>query len=214
LRALIFANGDPATPELVERWLQPDAIVIAADGGARNVLDAGLTPDTVIGDFDSLPDSLLDPLERRGVRFIIHPVHKDETDLELAIQYALDCGATDIVIFSALGGRWDQSLGNILLLTLPALDMPARIVDQRQTMSIIRPGGEARIDGREGDTLSLIALGGDARGVTIEGCEYPLADDVLPFGQTFGISNVLTGPIARVRVRDGIVLVIHMRQTL
>jgi thiamine pyrophosphokinase len=79
-------------------------------------------------------------------------------------------------------------------------------------MSIIRPGGEARIDGHEGDTLSLIALGGDARGVTIEGCEYPLTDAVLPFGQTLGISNVLTGPTARVRVRDGIVLVIHMRQ--
>ncbi|MGH2592975.1 MAG: thiamine diphosphokinase, partial [Anaerolineae bacterium] len=149
-----------------------------------------------------------------GVHFIVHPARKDETDLELAIQHALERGATEIVMFSALGGRWDQSLANILLLTLPDLrGVPARIVDQRQTMVILAGDAEARIEGRVGDTLSLIALGGDAHGVTIEGCEYPLNQARLPFGKTLGISNVLIEPTARVSVKEGIVLVIHIRQT-
>lgn len=193
--------------------MQPDSIAIAADGGVLNALTAGITPDTVIGDLDSLPDAIRADLERRGVRFIVHPARKDETDLELAIQHALERGATEIVIFSALGGRWDQSLANILLLTLPDLrGVPARIVDQRQTMVILTGDAEAHIQGRVGDTLSLIALGGDAHGVTIEGCEYPLNQARLPFGKTLGISNVLIEPTARVSVKEGIVLVIHRRK--
>ena len=215
MRALIFANGDPASREVVQRWMQPDSIAIAADGGVRNALTAGITPDTVIGDLDSLPDAIRADLERRGVRFIVHPARKDETDLELAIHHALERGATEIVIFSALGGRWDQSLANVLLLTLPDLrGVPARIVDQRQTMAILAGDTEAHIEGRVGDTLSLIALGGDAHGVTVEGCEYPLNQARLPFGKTLGISNVLIEPTARVSVKEGIVLVIHIRQTV
>jgi thiamine pyrophosphokinase len=210
MRALIFANGDPASLDSVRRWKQPDSIMIAADGGTLNALEAGLAPDVVIGDLDSLPDPIRADLQRRGVAFIVHPARKDQTDLELAIGHALDRGAADIVIFSALGGRWDHSLGNILLLA--TLSIPARIVDPHQTLLMIK-NGAARIEGRIGDALSLIALGGDAHGVTIEGCEYPLRDAILPFGAGLGISNVLLESEARVRVREGIVLVIHSGKT-
>jgi thiamine pyrophosphokinase len=214
MRALIFANGDPTSRTLVEQWMQPDSIVIAADGGARNARAIGVTPDTVIGDLDSLDGGLRADLESHGTRFIVHPTHKDETDLELAIHHALGRGASDLVIFSALGGRWDQSLGNILLLTSPALrNVPARLVDPQQMIIVVRSAGEneTHIAGQAGDTLSLIALGGDAHGVTIEGCEYPLNGAVLPFGVTLGISNTLIAPEARVRVSDGVVLIVHSR---
>lgn len=212
MRALIFANGDAPAGDVARQWLERDAMVIAADGGATNALAAGLAPDTVIGDLDSLPEALRADLERRGARFIVHPARKDEIDLELAVRYALERGATDIVIFSALGGRWDQSLANVLLLTLPALrNVPAQIVDRRQTLRAVHSGRPARIEGRAGDTLSLLAVGGDARGVTIEGCEYALSDALLPFGVTLGVSNALVESAARVSVMEGIVLAIHRR---
>ncbi len=215
MRALIFANGDPPAGDIARQWLQRDAIVIAADGGAANALAAGLAPDTVIGDLDSLPEAMRADLERRGARFVVHPARKDETDLELAVRHALERGATDIVIFSALGGRWDQSLANTLLLALPALrNVPAQIVDRRQTMRLVHSGRPARIEGRPGDTLSLLALGGDARGVTIEGCEYALSDALLPLGATLGVSNVLVEPAAQVSVKEGIVLAIQMRDNV
>jgi thiamine pyrophosphokinase len=212
VRALIFANGDPASPEIARHWMQPDAIAIAADGGARNALAVGVVPDAVIGDLDSLPEAIRADLEARGAVFALHPERKDQTDLELALLYALERGATEIVILSGLGGRWDQSLANILLLTLPQLrGVPARIVDPHQSLSVATAGRPARIEGQIGDTLSLIALGGDAGGVTIEGCEYRLDDAPLPFGPSLGISNVLSEPEAAVSVKDGMVLVIHIR---
>ena len=208
MRAVIFANGNLPDRKIVERWLTPADRVIAADGGTRNALTVAVTPHVIIGDLDSLQEADRLQLEHAGVQFIVYPTHKDATDLELALRYALEQGASEIVMFSALGGRWDQALGNLLLLTLPELNgVPACIVDRNLTMMAIRH--QAKIHGHIGDTLSLIALAGDATGVTIEGCEYPLQNAVLPFGATLGISNVLAEPLATITVKEGVVLAVH-----
>ncbi|HEY4721353.1 MAG TPA: thiamine diphosphokinase, partial [Anaerolineae bacterium] len=118
MRALIFANGDAPDERVIKRWLDAAALIIAADGGARNALSIGVMPQIVIGDLDSLHPADRLQLEQAQAQFIVYPAHKDYTDLELAIRHALERGATEIVIASALGGRWDQSLANMLLLTL------------------------------------------------------------------------------------------------
>jgi thiamine pyrophosphokinase len=208
MRVIIFANGDAPDRKTIERWIAPTDRIIAADGGTRNALSLEITPHVVIGDLDSLAEADREQLERAGVPFIVYPTHKDYTDLELAIRYALDQGTTEIVIFSALGGRWDQSLANLMLLTLPELaQVTTRIIDRGVSIEAIRD--RATITGRAGDTLSLIALKGDAHGVTIEGCEYPLSDATLPFGATLGISNVLTQDVVKITVKQGQILVVH-----
>ncbi len=208
MRAIIFANGDAPNRETIERWITPTDRIIAADGGTHNALSVGITPHVVIGDLDSLAEADREQLERAGVPFIVYPVHKDYTDLELAIRYALEQGATALVIFSALGGRWDQSLANLMLLSLPELaHVTARIIDRAVSIEVIRD--RATITGRAGDGLSLIALKGDAHGVTIEGCAYPLSDATLPCGATLGISNVLTQSTVKITVKQGEILAIH-----
>jgi thiamine pyrophosphokinase len=208
MRAIIFANGDVPDRKTIERWITPTDRIIAADGGTRNALSMGMTPHVVIGDLDSLAEADREQLERAGVPLIVYPTHKDYTDLELALRYALAQGVTEIIIFSALGGRWDQSLANLMLLSLPELaHVTTRIIDRAVSIEAIRD--RAEITGRAGDTLSLIALRGDAHGVTIEGCEYPLSDATLPFGATLGISNVLTQEIVKITVKQGEILAIH-----
>jgi len=210
MRAIIFANGDASNPEIVRQWTAQADLIIAADGGTRHALSAGVLPHVVIGDLDSLAETDRARLERSGVQLIVYPTHKDYTDLELALRYARKQHATEIVIFSALGGRWDQSLANLMLLTLPELaQVPTHIVDHHLSIRVIRD--RAEISGRAGDTLSLIALKGDALGVTIEGCEYPLNNATLPFGATLGISNVLIQPTAKITVRQGQILALHTR---
>jgi thiamine pyrophosphokinase len=146
-----------------------------------------------------------------GVQLIVYPTHKDYTDLELAVQYARQQQATEIIIFGALGGRWDQSLANVMLLAAPELaQVPTRLVDHALSIQVIRD--RAEIAGRVGDTLSLIALTGDAHGVTIEGCEYPLHEAALPLGATLGISNVFAQPAAKITVRQGLILALHTRR--
>ena len=208
MRAIIFANGDAPDPEIVRHWVEQADLIIAADGGTRHALSAGVVPHVVIGDLDSLAETDRAQLDRSGVQLIVHPRHKDYTDLELALRYALEQGAKEIIIVSALGGRWDQSLANLLLLTLPELaQVFTRIIDHHLSIQVIRD--RAEIAGRAGDTLSLIALKGDAHSVTIEGCEYPLLDATLPFGATLGISNVLAQPIAKITVKQGMILTLH-----
>ncbi|MCP4537563.1 MAG: thiamine diphosphokinase [Chloroflexi bacterium] len=205
MRAIIFANGEFPDPSGVRDLLQHDDLVIAADGGTRHALTAGVTPDVIIGDLDSLSSQVQAHVEATGSRVIRFSPRKDETDLELALQHAVCEGATEIIILAALGGRLDQTIANILLLAMPELNgINVRIVEGAQTAFLIFD--ETHIQGQPGDTVSLIPLGGDAVGVTAEGLEWPLQKDTLRFGPARGVSNVLTAEQARVYVRQGLLL--------
>jgi thiamine pyrophosphokinase len=210
MHAIIFANGELQNPQSTRKLIKPDTRVIAANGGTRHVLAAGVTPDVVIGDLDSLPSDFQARIEAAGTQIVRFSPRKDETDLELALLHAAREGATEIVILAALGRRLDQTLANVLLLALPELNgIDARIVEGAQEAFLIQ--NEAAIAGQPGDTVSLIPLGGDAGGVTAEGLEWPLHEDILRFGPARGVSNVLAAEEAHVRVRHGLLLcvVIH-----
>jgi thiamine pyrophosphokinase len=210
MRAVIFANGLFPEPESHRRLLGPDDLIVAADGGVAHARALGVTPHVVIGDLDSLPPKVRAELEAAGTRFISYPPAKDETDLELALLYVAERGAREILILGALGGRLDQMLANLLLLTLPAVaQADVRIFERDQTAFLIR--SQTVIEGEPGDVVSLIPLGGDAVGVTAEGLRWPLGDEVLRFGPARGISNVLLGRHARVCVREGTLLCVVTR---
>ncbi|MCS7062409.1 MAG: thiamine diphosphokinase, partial [Anaerolineae bacterium] len=120
-RAIIFANGELPEPAAVRGLIQPDDLLIAADGGARHCRALGLTPHLVIGDFDSLDAAELGALEQAGATLRQHPRDKDETDLELALLEAAARGASYLVVLGAFGGRLDMTLANIQLLLHPKL---------------------------------------------------------------------------------------------
>lgn len=210
MRVLILANGNPPSPDLAHEYAGWADLLVAANGGAGHALGLGLQPDVVIGDLDSLNRAERTRLEAGGARFIVHPPAKDETDLELALLHAVEQSADQIVILGALGGRLDQTLANVLLLSLPALaGRDVRLVDGSQTAFLIRDG--ATLHGQPGDIVSLIPLGGPAHGVITQGLAYPLSDETLPFGPALGVSNELTAQQAHVQVRDGLVLCIHFK---
>ncbi|MEA3341543.1 MAG: thiamine diphosphokinase [Chloroflexota bacterium] len=205
MRTIIFANGEFSDVQNMRDILRPGDLTIAADGGTRHALAAGVTPHVVIGDLDSLSAGDLAQVKAGGARIIRFSPRKDETDLELALLHAARAGANEIIILAALGGRLDQTIANVLLLSLPELkELDVRIVEGAQTAFLIQ--GEALVKGQPGDTVSLIPLGGDAVDVTAEGLEWPLQKETLHFGPARGVSNVLTTERARVRVRQGLLL--------
>jgi thiamine pyrophosphokinase len=206
---VIIANGDPPDSLLARRHAKQADLLVAADGGAGHALALDLLPDVIIGDLDSLDENQQTQLRAAGARFLVHPAAKDETDLELALRYAVQQNADPIVVIAALGGRLDQMLANILLLTMPALNnRDVRLVDGSQTAFVVRQ--EATITGKPGDTVSLIPLGGEVRGVTTDGLLYPLTEGTLPFGPALGVSNEMTASQAYVQVRDGLLLCVHL----
>jgi len=209
-RAIIFANGILAEPVVARSLLREDDFIIAADGGIHNAQSVGVTPHVLIGDFDSITPAELTRLEKTSVQLLRHPPEKDETDLELAISLALEKLFTEIVVVGALGGRLDQTLGNIALLAIVPPSVDIRLDDGREEAFIIT--NRHTITGKAGDTLSLIPWGSSAEGVTTENLRYPLSNETLRSNKSRGISNEMLGDQATVHLNRGMLVVIHSRK--
>lgn len=212
-RAIIFANGRMDIPPEIIKSLQSSDLIIAADGGTHHCESLGITPNVIIGDFDSLDSSKIIDYRQAGVEIIQYPIQKDETDLELVLEYTLKQGVTEIFIIGALGARWDMTLANILLTAHPKFSSSKiRLLDGSQELVLLRGGEQIDIQGRPGYLLSLIPLAGDAHGITTHGLEYPLIDETLYFGSSRGVSNVFLQDHAWIVVREGVILCVLNRE--
>ncbi len=208
-RIVIFANGILTDPDLLRSRLRPSDRIFCADGGARHALALGLTPEAIIGDLDSLATELVAEMEAAGVTIHRHPTDKDYTDLELAFQLAATEKTDEILLVTALGGRLDQMLANIFLLTRPEYaSIQLTLVDGPQWATLVRSHQSTIVNGRPGDTLSLLPLTPTAT-VTLTGVKWPLEQVALSFGSTLSISNELTAYQAAIQVSQGMILLIH-----
>lgn len=210
-RVVIFVNGSLPENSTVKGLLHADDILLGADGGTRHILALGLMPFLVIGDLDSLSEDEIYELGNADVRFHQYPEDKDETDLELTLQHAVELRPTSILVIAALGGRLDQTLGNLSLLSdvrLAALDI--RIEDGVEEAFFCRDRAEVR--GSRGDVISLIPWNGDVSGVTTAGLKWPLHGESLFSYKTRGLSNELVADAASIQVKSGLLLVVHRRK--
>jgi thiamine pyrophosphokinase len=182
--------------------------VVAADGGLDRAQALGLDVDVVIGDLDSVTPDALEAAEASGARVVRHPVAKDTTDLELALDEAIALRARRVLVVASDGGRLDHLLASLLLLAsnrYEDVQLDALVGDA--LVHVIR--GDRAIGGEPGELLTLIALGGQATGVVTQGLEYPLADETLDAGSTRGVSNVFAEAEARVTVETGVLVAIR-----
>lgn len=211
MRALVFTNGELNDGPAVRAALDgaQDALIVAADGGARLALACGVTPGLVVGDLDSISPEMLAQLEAQGAEVLRFPAHKDETDLELALLEAARRGAQPITLIGAAGGRLDHMLANFYLLAMPDLRaVDVRAVVGQQTLWVIGPGEHA-LEGAAGDTISLIPVTPEASGIVTEGLGYPLRGESLYIGAARGVSNVMLDRSARVTLGAGLLFVVH-----
>ena len=211
MRTVVVAHGDV---EPADRDLAAGAeMVIAADGGAFTLDRWGITPNLVVGDFDSLGLERAAALGARGATVVPFPVEKAESDLELAMRYAFESGADDIVVLGAFGGRLDHAQANVLLLADPAYrGWSVRAVQGRTQLRALHGGKRASLEGPRGSIVTLLPLTGEAQGVTTQGLRYALADDTLRFGRSRGLSNVITSTPASVSLEHGVLLVIEVNE--
>ena len=179
----------------------PGDLLLCADGGYRPALRSGLTPDLVIGDFDTLP-----PPENGKVPLRFLSVHKDDTDLGVCIQEGRDRGYREFVLAGCLGGRVDHTLACLQLMADGALRGESfRAVDALNDLTILTPGTYT-LPRREGRLLSLLAFSEQVEGITLQGTEWPLTDATLTQRYPLGISNVITGRQAALSFRTGLLL--------
>ncbi len=185
--------------------IQSGDFVIAADGGLIHTQALGITPQAILGDFDSLgyvPDGAA-----------VYPVEKDDTDAMLAVRLGLQRGFTEFVIYGGLEGpRLDHTVANFQTLQFLA-DQGARgtLVGKNQMVTLLKDGTLTFPAAAEG-TLSLFCLGPDARGVTLRGLQYPLEMGTLTAGFPLGCSNHFIGKDSEISVGSGSLLVIYQRE--
>jgi thiamine pyrophosphokinase len=221
--ALVVADGDVPRRAVLDAawpgWADEVGLIIAADGGWEKAAAIGLLPDLLVGDADSLSEERFAELAAVGVPIERSPVAKDESDAELALLAALRRGATHVIVLGALGGkRFDHTLANVGLLGLPGPgEAEVELLDGTTRVRLLRApavdGGPAScsLSGEIGDLVSLLPLGVPAFGITTEGLLYPLRGETLPPGPARGLSNVRIAADARVRFRQGSLLVIETR---
>ncbi len=185
--------------------LEPGDYLIAADGGLRHVEALGLTPDAILGDFDSLG------YVPTGAA--VYPVEKDDTDAMLAVRRGLSMGFRKFLLYGSLDGpRLDHTVANFQTLQFLADNDAQGILVGNTTMAtVIKNGSLSFPAGAEG-TISVFCHGPDAGGVTLKGLYYPLENGTLTPGFPLGASNHFTGVPAKITVEEGSLLVIWERR--
>ena len=179
----------------------PEDYVLAADGGLRHVQALGITPDEILGDFDSLGYV---PQEGR-----VFPVEKDDTDAMLAVRRGLELGYRRFVIYGGLGGeRLDHTVANFQLLGfLASRGARGFLVGKKNLVTVLKDDTLTFPADCTG-TISVFCQGEPARGVTIRGLKYELENGALTAEFPLGVSNAFCGREADIGVRQGSLLIL------
>lgn len=208
---LILGNGPWRGVEFLPQLLAEADCIIAADGGAARAMRLGVRPSSVVGDLDSLGPEERALLAESGTETVIHPVEKDQTDLELALDRAIALQPEKIILFGVLGARLDQTLANIFLLEKAArAGAAAQIVAGRERVHVVHDRLELA-EAEPGDLVSLLPLSGEVERVHTWGLRYPLHDERLVRASSRGISNEVVARPAGVELDGGLLLVVHRR---
>jgi thiamine pyrophosphokinase len=209
VQAAIFLNGSPDSTLLIEAVVGRAGLVVAADGGARYALAAGIVPDLIVGDMDSLGEDLAREAEQRGASLERHPARKDKMDGHLAVLAAGERGATSAEFLCATGGKPGAVFAvPHILLAAERRGLRSTVVTDWGRVFVIEARSRV-VEGTVGDSVSVFPLSGQATGVTLEGMGYPLQNASLQPGDTLGFHNELIGRKATVGVESGALLVVQ-----
>jgi len=212
-KAIIFVNGELNHPQKVRQFLHKNDYLIAVDGGLRHLIALNLMPDLVVGDLDSITPEMFKFIESNQIPKLQLDIHKNETDLEIAIQTAFELDYKDIILIGAIGNRVDHTLENIFILAKPVWEnINFTITDGTQDIFLIR--SEKTFPGNINDIVSLIPLTAIVSGVMTKGLYYPLNHEDLFRENARGISNLMVSNEAMVQIKSGILICFHVYQEI
>ncbi len=210
LTVLVVLNGDVESAFLAQQLGTADRVV-AADGGASAVTAAGGVCDVIVGDGDSLGEAGFAQARAANPEVEIRrfPTAKDATDAELALRAAVELDPERILVVGAFGGaRLDHELATVMLLANPRWrDRDVALADGRREVRLVT--NRVEIQGRPGDTVTLLAVGGSVRDIHSGGLVYELGGRSLEVGTSLGVSNELAESKASLEVGSGMLLVVH-----
>ncbi len=209
MKAVVFANADINDYSFCSHYIK-DAVIICCDGGMRHAKKLGITPDYIVGDFDSVSQEVLEYYKKQNIELKQVPCRKDETDMELGINHAIEIGADDITLIGGIGSRMDHTLANVfLLIMINKKGINGRLVNENNVITLC--DGKCDIHGKKGDLVSFLPITAQVHGVTTMGLEYPLHNATLYMDSPLGVSNVMEGEHSSYTFNEGLALIIKAR---
>ncbi len=211
---VLIITGGHIELELIRELMEQESftMIIAVDHGLLAVDQLGITPDYIVGDFDSVPEELLAKYRDSKALTLTFPREKDKTDTEIAIEHALSHKATSLIIIGATGSRLDHTMANLHLLLLPMeRKVDACIIDRNNKIYLKQESFVIEKQKQHGDYVSLLPFSEVVDGLSLMGFQYPLNRIRLTAGSSLGISNEIIMDIGRVEFTKGILLVIEAR---
>lgn len=201
MRAVIISGGFVNNYDVIKRFFQKNDTVICADSGYDHAVSMGISPEVVVGDFDSIskiPDN---------ITVVKYPTRKNYTDTEIAIEWARERGFKHFLILCATGGRMDHTLANLYLLSgMPQKGEYGEIITEHERIIPVT-NSKILLSEPAGTVVSVIPLT-KCQGVYNENMEYPLFNETLYTDSARGMSNIIKKSPASIEVRSGTFFVI------
>lgn len=208
MRAIIVSGGNKPSKELLMKHLRQDDYIIGVDKGCNALYEYGITPDEILGDFDSADLNIIEYFKNKNVKSQSFPPEKDYTDSDLGYIVAKERGFKEIIFFGATGTRVDHMLANIgIMIKANRENIHMEIIDDNNRMLIINK--KTTLKGKYGELLGFHALSDVVKNVSIEGAKYTLANYDMTLLEPRAICNEFLDKDITISFDEGLILVIY-----
>lgn len=201
-RCVIISASPKIDIEFLRQNISPNDFVICADGGYNYALEAEISPDLIVGDFDSSSKP-----ENFDCEVIALPREKDDTDTLYCVRLALRRGFKEIAIFGATGGRTDHGYANLCVLNYILKNGASGVLLDKKNSVYMLSRGKLEINNKKNCTFSIFPFGCESCTASLFGFEYPLENGTLTADFPIGVSNVVARDTATVVISDGTALI-------
>lgn len=206
IKCSIVSGAPNDCSEYLKKNIDKSSFIIAADSGYTHLEKAGIAPDVIIADFDSSDKPVCD------AEIIRFPSEKSYTDTFNCVQYAVEKGFKDVIIYNALGSRFDHTYGNILCLDYCKKNgVKCVIQDEKNRVSLISDTYRLK---KEYENFSIFAFLEDVKGIKIDGAYYTqswynVEKLDMKQGEQTGISNFVLFDECVISIESGTLLLIE-----
>lgn len=188
--------------------------IIAVDCGLAFCKQYGIWPNCIVGDFDSLPEGILEEYEKDENIVIKRLIpEKDDSDSECAMHLALDMGAETIYLLGGMGTRLDHVMANLQLLAYARIrGKQMYMADAHNLITVLDRTTVLKREKQFGKYVSFFSFGDEVADVTLRGFRYPLTDYRLTntsCGLT--VSNEIAEEEATVSFSKGLLVMIQSK---
>lgn len=204
-KCIIIANGDLPKRNVVKYFVSKKYdTIICADGGANSAKKIGITPNYIIGDFDSIENSTLEYFRNKSS--IIQIKRQNDTDVEKSLKFAIKNKFDEVILLGATGDRLDHTICNLGIVLKFFDKINIKIVHQRSFL--IPLTNNVELNTIIGETISLYAFDKNTL-ITSYGLKYKLKKTTLPFGKKESTSNVAIRNKIKLKIENGIIFLIR-----